>query len=633
LIGGFSCFSQGYLDTFRVKLKKAVNDSARIEVLYSFSFNKKLPSRTTDSLKEQIKQYVNSPSCRVKWLAELRLAMYEDFKGYDKVALSHYLDVFNLAEKCKDTLGMSLATSRLGMINVEMQNYKLAIKFLHEAIVLSAKAKDEDQLAENYLVLGTSFRESKFNDSSLHYTMKALELREKQGNKKKIANVLNNIGLTYKMSKQYEKGVEFLKRALSIRREVKDQRGIAGACINIANCLKSLGKCEEGIVYAIEGTRIAHDSKEGEFFRNGVWALADLYRKKGDYKMASTFYVRHKEVNDSIRMGVIDKNMQEMMERFESNKKDMELKTKEHDLEMVEAANSKKNVLIIFSAIALLMTIVAIAFIYRSYLINKKSAKDLFQKNKLIEEKNKEITDSINYAKNIQSSLLASDEVFSKNVKEHFIFFRPKDIVSGDFYWAQNTEEGFLVMCADCTGHGVPGAFMSLLGISHLKEICGKLKDLNPDRILNELRKQFIENFSLSNSKDGMDASLIKIKGMQLQMAAANNPIWIIRDNSCIHMKPNKFPIGKHHGEIQEFSLNTFELKSNDLLILFTDGFADQFGGPKNKKYKYKQLEEFILKNSQAPLSTMNPMLEDELITWKGKNEQIDDVLVIGIRI
>jgi serine phosphatase RsbU (regulator of sigma subunit) len=300
---------------------------------------------------------------------------------------------------------------------------------------------------------------------------------------------------------------------------------------------------------------------------------------------------------------------------------------------MVEAANSKKNVLIIFSAIALLMTIVAIAFIYRSYLINKKSAKDLFQKNKLIEEKNKEITDSINYAKNIQSSLLASDEIFSKNVKEHFIFFRPKDIVSGDFYWAQNTEEGFLVMCADCTGHGVPGAFMSLLGISHLKEICGKLKNLKPDRILNELRKQFIENFSLSNSKDGMDASLIKINGMELEMAAANNPIWIIRDNSCIHMKPNKFPIGKHHGEIQEFSLNTLELKNNDLLILFTDGFADQFGGPKNKKYKYKQLEEFILKNSQLPLRNLNAMLEEELKVWKGKNEQIDDVLVIGIRI
>jgi serine phosphatase RsbU (regulator of sigma subunit) len=174
---------------------------------------------------------------------------------------------------------------------------------------------------------------------------------------------------------------------------------------------------------------------------------------------------------------------------------------------------------------------------------------------------------------------------------------------------------------------------MSLLGISYLKEITYHQNIQRPDLVLNELRNRLIENFTLNGSRDGMDASLISIKGYTLEMAAANNPVWIIRDNDAIEIKPNKFPIGKHYGELESFSLNTFELKENDLVILYTDGFADQFGGPANKKYKYKRLKEFILKNSQLPLSVLHDELSTEINKWRGKHEQIDDILIIGIRI
>jgi serine phosphatase RsbU (regulator of sigma subunit) len=174
---------------------------------------------------------------------------------------------------------------------------------------------------------------------------------------------------------------------------------------------------------------------------------------------------------------------------------------------------------------------------------------------------------------------------------------------------------------------------MSLLGITFLKETISYKQITRPDLILNELRTQLIDNFSLSNNKDGMDAALIKIKGKHLEMAAANNPVWIIRDKTNIVLKPNKFPVGKHHGEIQPFSLNSFELAENDLIIMFTDGYADQFGGPKNKKYKYKRLETLILEKSHLPLAELKQHLEKEMEDWKGKNEQIDDILVLGVRI
>jgi serine phosphatase RsbU (regulator of sigma subunit) len=276
---------------------------------------------------------------------------------------------------------------------------------------------------------------------------------------------------------------------------------------------------------------------------------------------------------------------------------------------------------------------VAVVFIFRSYRQSKRNAKDLASKNKLIGEKNKEITDSINYAKNIQQSLLTSENVFKENTKDYFLLFMPKDIVSGDFYWAQKIGDEFLVICADCTGHGGPGAFMSLLAISNLKETTFHKKILRPDLVLNDLRKHFIDSFSLSDNKDGMDASLIKIKGKHMEMAAANNPIWIIRKGQNMVIKPNKFPIGKHHGEVTDFSLNGFELEENDLLMMFTDGYADQFGGPKNKKFKYKKMEQLIISNSHLPLAELKAIMEKEMKGWKGANEQIDDILLLGIRI
>jgi serine phosphatase RsbU (regulator of sigma subunit) len=204
--------------------------------------------------------------------------------------------------------------------------------------------------------------------------------------------------------------------------------------------------------------------------------------------------------------------------------------------------------------------------------------------------------------------------------------------VSGDFYWAQKINNEFIIVCADCTGHGVPGAFMSLMGIGYLKEIVNQKLVTRPDIILNELRERIIEGFSMNNNKDGMDASLVKLSGLQLQVAAANNSIWIIRNDVNIVVKPDKFPIGSYLGETKPFTLNTMQLEVNDLVILFTDGYADQFGGPNNKKHNYKAIEKLILSNHKLPLDKMKQLLHENLNMWQGSNEQVDDILVIGFR-
>ncbi len=261
------------------------------------------------------------------------------------------------------------------------------------------------------------------------------------------------------------------------------------------------------------------------------------------------------------------------------------------------------------------------------------------QAENIIQEKNREITDSIHSAKRIQHVLLASDSLLKKHLPEHFIFYKPKDIVSGDFYWANTIDNKFIMITADCTGHGVPGAFMSLLNITYLNEAIIEKKINSPEKILDYVRTQIISSLNPEGSdiesRDGMDAVLCvyDFKGLWLRFACANNPLWVVRKNDIIKYKPDKMPVGMHHGEQKPFTANTIGLRKGDIVYTFTDGYADQFGGAEGEKFKYKALKELLLSIQDKPMLEQKHIIEKAFDNWKGDLEQVDDVLVIGIRI
>ena len=270
---------------------------------------------------------------------------------------------------------------------------------------------------------------------------------------------------------------------------------------------------------------------------------------------------------------------------------------------------------------------------------------EVVEQKELIEEKQKEIVDSINYAKRIQYALLANDKVLLQNLKEYFVLFQPKDIVSGDFYWAtqtvdsnqlengmeEKTEKFYLAIC-DSTGHGVPGAFMSLLNISFLNEAITEKHIQQPNEILNHVRQRLIESVSQDGAQDGMDGILLCFENGKITYAAANNAPVVVRENSIINLPTDKMPIGKGQKDIP-FTHYTIETKKGDMLYFYTDGYADQFGGPKGKKFKYKQLEELLISINQKQMKEQKQILESTLEKWKGKLEQLDDVCVFGIKI
>lgn len=261
----------------------------------------------------------------------------------------------------------------------------------------------------------------------------------------------------------------------------------------------------------------------------------------------------------------------------------------------------------------------------------------------VIANKNKNILDSIEYAKRIQDAMLPSQKDLAALPYECFVFYQPKDIVSGDFYWfnqaEQNDKKLLNVAIGDCTGHGVPGALMSILGMSSIQEIYAQDALYSPHQILDQLRKKITLNLKqtgvLGEQKDGMDLGLIHYypEDRKLEFAGAHFPVWIVRNQSLIEIKGDRMPIGIHYGKEKPFTLQTITLEEGDWIYLFTDGFADQMGGDLNKKYLSKNFKKFLLSIAHLSTDQQKEAIEKEFQNWKDQNDQIDDVLVFGLRV
>jgi serine phosphatase RsbU (regulator of sigma subunit) len=254
-----------------------------------------------------------------------------------------------------------------------------------------------------------------------------------------------------------------------------------------------------------------------------------------------------------------------------------------------------------------------------------------------IEEKNKDIQDSIVYAKRIQEAILPAKELKHKLFPNAFVLYQPRDIVSGDFYWFTEKNGKRLIAAVDCTGHGVPGAFMSLIGSTILNEIVNVQGIIKPSQILNKLRDQIIHSLKQKdgNNKDGMDISLLCFNENEniVEFAAANNPLWIIRNNEVIEVKADKQPVGYSGFDLKDFTNHSLKLEKGDMVYLFSDGYADQFGGVKGKKYKYNTLKNFLISINHLSVAEQESKLLEEFSNWKGDLEQVDDVCIIGIKI
>lgn len=288
---------------------------------------------------------------------------------------------------------------------------------------------------------------------------------------------------------------------------------------------------------------------------------------------------------------------------------------------------------VIFFVLSMLLTFIAGFYLMRT---NKEYEGIIIQQKENMELKNKEITDSINYAKRIQAAILPTDSIIKKHLPDSFIIYKPKAIVAGDFYWLEKKEELVIFATADCTGHGVPGAMVSVICNNALNRSVREFNLSDPGKILDKTREIVISEFEKSDDevKDGMDISLCCYHPatMVLCWAGANNPLWIINENGLTEFKADKQPIGKYISPTP-YTTQRIQLKKNDLVFIFTDGYQDQFGGTKGKKFKASNMKELFLKNKMKPMQEQQLIVDETFENWRGELEQIDDVCVMGIRI
>jgi serine phosphatase RsbU (regulator of sigma subunit) len=558
--------------------------------------------------------------------------------GNYKKALGYFEEALKKESALKYDEGSQVSINNIGSIYSTLKMHDRALYYFRKAEKIYSKNNELEHLAYSYDGLHNVYKDlahvkldSTLFDTAMYYARKSKDVAMATHDKNAVCYAIHNIATVYKDQKKYDLARQAFMESLVMCRELQDQRLELGIYANLAANEVERNRPDSALQY-IEKLIPLQEQLQNKTAEEGLTKLyAEYYYQKKEFQKAYDYLKKYDGFTDSIYNLETTRQINEIQTKYESEKKESENLLLQSENKSFKAT---RNYLLIILAIALI-GIVGAFIAYRKI----KNSKELVSQQKhLVEEKQKEILDSINYAKRIQFALLASDGLLQTHLHEHFVLFLPKDVVSGDFYWATPTPQGFIYITADCTGHGVPGAFMSLLNISKLSQTINENKITRPDVILNNLRAEIIKVLNpegSEESKDGMDAVLCKLdlKKMKLEYAAANNSFYIVRDNKLLTCKADKMPVGKGHDDTIPFSYSEIALQKGDVIYTFTDGFADQFGGPLGKKYKYKQMEEVLLSIHNEPMPAQKQKLTDAFISWKGKLEQIDDVCLIGVRI
>ncbi len=528
--------------------------------------------------------------------------------------------------------------NNIANVYIETNDNEKAIFYLKNAAVLNEKKKHFRFLATNYNNIGIAYNNLKNPQLSILYHQKAMNLRFGLGRNEDLAQSFINISENYFNRNLIDSALYYSKEALQICDSINSVHGLAFVHSSLAGIYLKKDELAQALFHAEKGYEFSILTKNPETLLEASFTLSGIYKRTGNYKKSLEFSEIHHSLKDSLFN--LDNTKDQLMQEYQNELNIKKTEQDKKDALMRENASQQKFIRNMFIAGFVLMLILAM-IIFRGYRNKKKSHKAIeaqkaeveLQKD-LVEAKQKEILDSIHYAQRIQGTLLANDDLLRSNLKEHFILYNPKDIVSGDFYWAMKKEDQFYLAVCDSTGHGVPGAFMSLLNISFLHEALNEKNLSRTDEVLNYVRKRLINNISHEGAQDGMDGILISLgKNNQLEFSAAHNSLVLIRNGSLQEFRGDKMPVGSSPNENISFGLQHMDLQKDDILYLFTDGYADQFGGPKGKKFKHIKLKDLLLSISGSPMMEQKEKLHETLIQWKGSLEQVDDILVIGIKI
>ena len=561
-------------------------------------------------------------------------------EGDASSALQLYLQSLKIKEELEDSASLASTLLNIGVLYNDQGKYPLALSYEQKALAIFLRKGSLGSQANAYARIGNTYKDMEQDDKAIQCYQLSLKLFEKANHKRGIAIILNNLAGIYDSQKQSSLALNYYEKALKIRTEIGDKNGCSMILGNMGILYKEQGNLLLAKKYLERSMELAKSIGYKSMIENNYLSLSNLYVAQKNYKEAYMHHVGYFNTHDSIYNEKSAQQIAEMQTKYDSEKKEQEIVLLNKDKEVQKAKIGKQRT-IMFSGIgAFILLALLTFFIYRNYQQKQKDNQLLEHKNQQITQQNKEILDSITYAKRIQQAILPPTDLIFSILKDSFIFYKPKDVVSGDFYGFVQRGNDVIITTADCTGHGVPGAFMSMIGSEQLTKIIIEKGITKPAEILDELhagiRTALKQDTHGTENRDGMDIALCKINlaDNKLEYAGANRPLWLINNGQLRHIKPDKQAIGGLHMDSRiTFTNHSIALQKGDLLYTFTDGYADQFGGENDKKFMIKNFERLLLEIQHLPMKQQETILEERFNKWKGSYEQIDDVLVIGVRV
>lgn len=560
-------------------------------------------------------------------------------------ALNYSLASLKINEASNNKKLMADNYLNIGLIYYYQKNYDDALKYQTASLKINRELGIKRDVAANLTNISIIYFDLSRFDLALKNENEALELNLQTDYKNGIAKNYRNIGSIYLKQKNFEKALESFYSSLKIDKELNDLESISTSNCNIAEVLIQQKKYEEARKILVDNTNISLIRSNKLLIKEYYAVLAQLDSIQSNWKAAyyhSNLYHTYKD--SLINEGNTKKLVQSQMQ-YEFDKKQASEKLVQATKDAINAQEKKRQKVITFAvSIGLLLVLIFAVVLLNRFRVTLKQKKIIeLQKQKveiqkeLIEEKNKQVTDSINYAKRIQTAILPPISVFKKNLSQSFILYIPKDIVAGDFYWQEKINDHILFAACDCTGHGVPGAMVSVVCNNALNRSVREFNLLNPAKILDKTLEIVVENFYNSEDeiRDGMDIALCSYNTSTkvLQYAGANNPLWIVRNNELLEIKADKQCIGYNYKE-KPFSNNEIQLLHDDVIYLSSDGYSDQFGGESGKKkLTKKRFKELLVQIHNLDMVRQEQRLQEFIESYKGPIDQIDDILVIGFKV
>ena len=560
-------------------------------------------------------------------------------------AMEQYTISLKIKEEMGDKKGMAHSLNKMAEAYFDQEEYNLALDCYNRSLNVHKQIGNEMGIASTLYNIGMIYKEQgHINKAMEHYTQ-SLKINEEIQYKAGIAKSLIGIGGIYYIKKDFPQALKYFMRSLNINKELMDKKNTANSLIEIGTIYHHQGNSAKAMTTVLKALKLAKEAGAVIKIKDASIVLFEIYKTTGNHKKALEMHELYLVMRDSI---LNEKNtrallQQEYKYKYEKEKvldnaihqKQQALAKAKHREEMAVAEEKeKRQELFSYGTIAILAMVLIFSSIIYSRFKKTKRQKGI------IEQKNRYISGSINYARRIQEASLTSKEYLDSILKEYFIYYQPKDIVSGDFYWAHKiNKDQIMVAVCDCTGHGVPGAFMSMITTSLLNEIIIEKGIISVNEVLEKLSIQIIKALKQDRGKiealDGLDMTLVLLDNKQksLQFASAGQSLYIERKGKVIRVKGDPYPIGFFFGRKKPFTTKTIDMQNGDTLYMTSDGFVEQFGGKDEKMFGFDKFNKLITSCKDQPMDQQKKSFYRSFNNWKGGDMQIDDVCVFGIRI